>query len=216
MSESSLKAVKRTTGKQSLITDIKKSGMIPGVFYGHGVKENLNIAAKELDLKPFIYTSESHVIDLAIEGDNTKYSCIIKDVQFDPVKYKPIHFDLIALSDENTIDLEIPVHLVGTPTGVRDEGGLLQHFIHKLEIQCLPKHIPSNIELNVEGLHMNESIKVGDIKLENIKILNDENASVVGVVPPQVQKEETPAEGLATDETKEPEVVAKGKKDKEE
>jgi large subunit ribosomal protein L25 len=215
MAESSLKAVKRTTGKQSLISEIKKNGMIPGIFYGHGV-DNINIAAKELDLKPFIYTSESHVIDLAIEGENNKFSCIIKDVQFDPVKYKPIHFDLIALNAEETINLEIPVHLVGTPTGVREEGGLLQHFLHKLEIECLPKYIPSNIELNVENLHINESIKVGDIKLDNIKILNDESASVVGVVPPQVQKEETPAEGLATEETKEPEVVAKGKKDKEE
>lgn len=214
MSESSLKAVKRTTGKQSLITGIKKSGMIPGVFYGHGVN-NINIAAKELDLKPFIYTSESHVIDLAIEGEAKKFSCIIKGVQFDPVKYKPIHFDLIALNAEETINLEIPVHLVGTPTGVREEGGLLQHFLHKLEIECLPKHIPSNIELNVEGLHINESIKVGDIKLDNIKILNDESASVVGVVPPQVQKEEVAAEA-EVDTSKEPEVVAKGKKDKEE
>lgn len=214
MSESSLKAVKRTTGKQSLITEIKKSGMIPGVFYGHGVN-NINIAAKELDLKPFIYTSESHVIDLAIEGEAKNFSCIIKGVQFDPVKYKPIHFDLIALNAEETINLEIPVHLVGTPTGVREEGGLLQHFLHKLEIECLPKHIPSNIELNVEGLHINESIKVGDIKLDNIKILNDESASVVGVVPPQVQKEEAGADG-EVDTSKEPEVVAKGKKDKEE
>lgn len=213
MSELVLKAVKREIGKQSLITSLKKSGMIPGIFYGHGV-DNIAIAAKDLDLRPFIYTSESHVINLTIDGDSEPHSCIMKDVQYDPVKYKPIHFDLLALNAGEELELEIPVQIIGTAAGVR-EGGILQHYLHKLMVKCLPKHIPSHIELNVEKLNITDSIRVSDVVIENVNILNDANASVVAVIPRSVQAEETTTEDSATEVSKEPEVVAKGKKEKE-
>lgn len=210
MSELSLKAVKRETGRQSLLTDLKKSGMIPGIFYGHGVG-NIPIAAKDLDLRPFIYTSESHIINLSIDGEDAAHSCIVKDVQFDPVKYKPIHFDLLSLNADEEIELEVPVQLVGTAIGAR-EGGVTQHYLHKLQIKCLPKFIPSHIDVNVEELKIGDSVRVSEIKIDNVKLLNDANASVVGVIAKSVQKDdEAAAEGGA----KEPEVVSKGKKEKE-
>lgn len=209
MSEITLKAKKREEYKESTLNQLRKKGIIPGVYYGHGV-DNINIAATENDLRPVIYTTESHIINLNF--DDKSLSCILKDVQFHPVSDKPLHFDLIALKEGEEITIEVSVHITGNAPGVK-EGGVLQHMLHKLEIQCLPKNIPSHIDVDVSNLNMNDSIKVGDLKLENVTILNEENASVVSVVPPTVEKE-TPAEG--EEAPTEPEVISKAKKDDEE
>lgn len=212
MSEINLKAKKREEYKESTLNQIRKKGVIPGIYYGHGVG-NINIAATEIDLRPIIYTTESHIVNLSFEGEASNYSCILKDVQFHPVTDKPLHFDLIALKEGEMLTIEVSVHLVGNPQGVRD-GGTIQHILHKLEVECLPSHIPSHIDVEISHLNMNDSIKVSDLKLENIKILNDENASIVAVVPPTVEKVVTPEEVAET--PAEPEVISKAKKDDDE
>jgi large subunit ribosomal protein L25 len=137
----------------------------------------------------------------------------MKDVQFHPVSDKPLHFDLIALKEGETIQIEVSVHLVGNAIGVK-EGGVVQHILHKLDVECLPKNIPSHIDVDVSELNVNDSLKVGDIKADNFKILNEETASVVSVVPPTVEKEVLPE--VTDEEPTEPEVIGKAKKDDEE
>ncbi|MDQ3020473.1 MAG: 50S ribosomal protein L25 [Bacteroidota bacterium] len=211
MSEITLKAQKREEYKNDTLNQLRKKGIIPGIYYGHGV-ENIHLAANELELRPIIFTTESHIVNLTFSDEGTTYSCILKDVQFHPVTDKPIHFDLIALKEGETITIEVSVHLVGNPQGVRD-GGTIQHILHKLEVECLPSNIPSHIDVEIAHLNMNESVKVSDLKLENIKILNDENSSIVSVVPPTVEKE---PEVEAVEGQAEPEVISKSKKDGEE
>lgn len=210
MSEIQLKAQNRDNYKELTLNQLRKKGIIPGIYYGHGV-DNIAIAASEVDLRPVIFTTESHIINLILNGDNPSYSCILKDVQYHPLTDKPIHFDLIAIKEGESITIEVSVHITGNAQGVKD-GGVLQHILHKLEIECLPSNIPSHIDVDVSNLLMNDSIKVADLKIENVKILNDENASIVAVVPPTVEKEPEPeaAEGPA-----EPEVISKAKKEEE-
>ncbi|MCB0728413.1 MAG: 50S ribosomal protein L25 [Ignavibacteriae bacterium] len=210
MSEITLKAKKREDSLKGTLNQLRKSGVIPGIYYGHG-SENISLSATEKDLRPIIYTTESHIVNLSFEGDTANYSCILKDVQFHPVSDQPLHFDLFALKEGETITIEVSVHLVGNAIGVKD-GGVLQHILHKLQIECLPKNIPSHIDVDVSALGMNDSVKVSDLKLENINILNDENSSIVAVVPPTVEKEVVADE---TEEPAEPELVSKSKKDDE-
>jgi len=212
MSEITLKAKKRDDYKEGTLNQLRKKGIIPGVYYGHGV-DNINIAATEIDLRPIIFTTESHIVNLKFEDDKSSLSCILKNVQFHPVSDKPLHFDLFALKEGEVITIEVSVHLTGNAPGVKD-GGVLQHILHKLEIETLPSNIPSHIDVDISSLHMNDSIKVSDLKLENIKVLNDENASIVAVVQPTVEKEVAPAEGAEA--PAEPEVISKSKKDDEE
>lgn len=217
MAEINLKVQKRTEFKKSLSNENRKKGLIPGIFYGHGV-DPIPILATEAAMRPLIYTSESRVINLSIEGDDTGYSCIVKDVQFDPLKNNPIHFDLLALTAGEKLTLEVNVILKGSAIGVKD-GGLLQHTLYKLEIECLPQNIPPQIEVDITNLSIGDSVKVSDIKIDGIEILNEANASIVSVVPPSVDKEAEAAAAAAalTEEEKpaEPEVIAKGKKEEE-
>jgi large subunit ribosomal protein L25 len=211
MAEITLKAQKREEFGELTLNQLRKKGIIPGIYYGHGV-ENINLAASELELRPIIYTTESRIVNLKFGDNGTTYSCILKDVQFHPLTDKPVHFDLIALKEGETITIEVSVHLIGSAMGVK-EGGVLQHILHKLEVECLPSNIPSHIDVEVTNLNMNDSIKVGDLKLENVKILNDENASIVAVVPPTVEKEPEPE--VTEEGPAEPEVISKSKKEDE-
>jgi large subunit ribosomal protein L25 len=202
--------VRKLVGKRA--KRLRKEGKVPGIFYIHG-EDNVTIEVPEAALHPLIYTSEAHVINLKL-NNGLERSCILRDIQFDPVTDRPIHFDLQGVKAEERLTLEIPVVLVGTPKGVKD-GGTMQRVLHRLQVECLPRHIPEHIEVNVENLGINESIHVKDIKLENVTILENENSTIVAIVPPTVLKEEVPT-AAPVEEITEPEVIGKGKKEEEE
>jgi large subunit ribosomal protein L25 len=211
MSEVVLNAEERLlAGKKA--KRVRWEGKIPGVYYAHGEK-NIPIQVPSLSLNPLIYTSETHIIDLQLKSGARK--AILRDVQFDPVTDRPIHFDLQGLREDEEITLEIPVVLTGgTPIGVRD-GGLLQHIMHRVKVSCLPKNIPGKIEVNVSGLAMNKAVHVRDLNLPNVTILEATDDSIVAVVPPTVHKETAAAAVEGVEAPKEPEVVGKGKKAEE-
>jgi large subunit ribosomal protein L25 len=208
MSEVVLNAdVRDEIGKKA--KQARNAGNVPGVFYSHG-EQNINLKVPLLSLAPLIFGTETRIIDLRLADGRSK-KAIIRDVQFDPVSDKPIHFDLQGLHDDEKLTIEVPVVLTGgTAVGVRN-GGLLQHSIHRVKVSCLPKDIPNKIEINIANLEMNRSIHVSDLNIPNVAILENRDAAIVGVVPPTVIKEAEPGTA-AVEEVKEPEVVGKGKK----
>ncbi|MEO8512036.1 MAG: 50S ribosomal protein L25 [Ignavibacteria bacterium] len=212
MATVNLSAQKRDDLGNSTTKTARKKGNIPGVFYFRD-SPAIAISVKDTALNPFVYTSEVRIINLQIEGSDKAQNCILKDVQFDAVSDKPIHFDLLGISENETIKVIVPIKLVGAPIGVRD-GGVVQHTLHSLEVECLPANIPSHIDVEIAGLSIGDSIHVGDLKIENVEIHGAAGATIVAVVPPAVEKVETP-EGEAA-AAAEPEVIAKGKKDEEE
>jgi len=209
MSEITLKVEKRGAFKRSLSRSMRTAGYVPGVYYIHG-GENIAIKAPELSLRPVVFTTESHVINLEVEGEEKSFSCILKAVQFDPITSRLVHFDLLGLKAGELINIQIPVSLKGSAIGIKD-GGQLQFILHKLEVKCLPQNIPSHIEIEITELRIGDSVKVSDIKLENVEILNEETAVIVSVVQPAAAPvEETAA---VTEAVVEPEIISKGKKE---
>lgn len=210
MAEIVLNADVRTeTGKKAKL--LRTGGKVPGVFYAHG-EGNIPIAVLSPDLDPLVFTAETHIVQLKL-SDGTSKRCILRDVQFDPVSDRPVHFDLQGVREDEKLTLEIPVSLTGgIPVGVRG-GGMLQHIIHRIKVSCLPKDIPEKIEINVGQLAINHFVHVKDIALPNVTILDNPEASVVGVLPPTVEK---PKEAEVVEAAPaEPEVVGKGKKAEE-
>ncbi len=212
MSEIVLNAEIRTsTKKHAKYT--RWNGMVPGVYYARG-EENVNIQVSALLLNQLVFTSVTHVIDLQLQ-DGTAHKAILKDVQWDPVTDRPVHFDLQGLKENERLTIEIPIVLTGgIPKGVRD-GGMLQHFVHKLKVSCLPKDIPEKVEINVGEMSINDFVHVSSVDLPNVTILESQETAIVGIMPPNVIKEtveEAPVEGVVAAE---PEVVGKGKKGEE-
>jgi len=209
MSEIVLNAQRRDP-KAKRANALRREGYVPGVFYAHG-EENLNIAVEPLSLNPLIFTSQTNIVTLKL-ADGTEKKCILREVQFDPVSDKPVHFDLLGLRENEEITIEVPVVLLGgTAAGVK-EGGMLQQAIHRLRISCLPKDIPSKIEVDISALNINDSVHVRDLKIENVTVLENADSAVVGVLPPTIEKAPEEAVAVATEAPAEPEVLAKGKK----
>ena len=206
-----LKASKRNVNSKAEKTTIRNSGRVPGIYY---IKEHdsIPLSVTEKEIKPLVFTSETHIISLRIDEDEER-ECIIKDVQFDPVTDRVIHFDLLGLTKGETFQLEVPVQLRGNPVGVK-EGGIIQHVIHKLEIECLPKDIPQHIDIDITNLKMGDAIHVKDLNLENISIITQKGAVIVAITHPKVEVEAASEELSA--EAAQPELVGKGKEEKEE
>lgn len=208
MEKIQLSANKRTKINKSSRSQLRKDGRVPGVFYSKH-NEPLAIDVSERSIKPLVFTSETHLIGLQVDGN--ELDCIIKDVQFDPVTEKIVHFDLLGLTKGEKFQLEVPVQFHGSPVGVK-EGGILQQTLHKLQIECLPKDIPQHLDVDITNLKLGDAIHAGDLKFDDITILNPEDTVVVTVTHPKVEKEPV-AEGEAVAE---PEVIGKGKTEEEE
>jgi large subunit ribosomal protein L25 len=214
MSEITLNAeIRKDIGKRSRA--LRRTGKVPGIYYGHG-QQNILLSMPAVSLKPLYTTSAMHVINLKLD-DGSSRMCILRDVQLDPVTELPVHFDLFGLNQNESLTIEVPVKLTGgIPKGVR-EGGILQHILHKLRVSCLPKSIPDHVEINIETLEINRSVHVKDLKIPDVKILENETSTIVAVIPPIVVKEAEPAAVAAptAEAPAEPEVIAKGKKPEE-
>ncbi len=204
-------SIRKEVGKKA--HTLRYKGDIPGIYYGHS-KSNVPVTIPEKALKPLYKTSAASIINLKLD-DGSSYKCILKDIDFDPLTDKPIHFDLYGINENEALTIEVPVVLTGgTPSGVK-EGGILQHILHRLKISCLPKDIPDHVEINVANLAINKSIHVADVKVPNATIVENAKTAIVAVVPPVIEKAPEVAAAEAAVAPTEPEVIAKGKKPEE-
>ena len=194
----------------------RRDGMIPAVLYGHGEDPvSVTIGARDFDLALRGHKGSNPIVNLAV--DSKEFTALIRAVQYDPVTHAILHLDFQHISLTETIEVNVAIHLTGTPTGVKDGGGILEHILREVEVRCLPTAIPSSIDADVSALNIGDSIHLRDLMVPNVEILTDLDSTIATVVPPTVM-EEKPAEevaGEAAATTAEPEVITKGKKDEE-
>jgi len=208
-----IEAQKRVKIDKASRSALRKEGKVPAIFYSKH-HEPMPVQFSERSIHPYVFTAKTSLITLNVEGQE-ELDCIIKDVQFDPVSEKIVHIDLLGLKKGEKIQIEVPVQLVGNAIGIK-EGGILQHTLHKVQIECLPVDIPEHLEIDVTDLKLGHAIHAGDLKFDNFILLNSPEAIIAAVTHPKIEKEETPAAG-ETPEAVEPEVISKGKpQDKEE
>ena len=212
MAEIILKAQIRDYKGRAEGNKARREGKVPGVFYLKNEK-NIAIEVEALDLRPLIYTAETHIVSLELSDGSTEM-CMLRDVQFDPITDKVVHFDLMGLIKGQAVKFEVPVTLEGQPVGVK-AGGVLTQVLLKVEVECMPKDLPEHIALDVTNLEAGQTLTVGDLTLEGITILNDPGQAIV-IVGHARAEEETETEEETGEESEEPEVIAKGKDEEEE
>jgi len=161
---------------------------------------------------------EMGIIDLTIEGEVQKQcDAIIKEIQQHPASGKILHVDFQHIRRGEKLKIDVPVYLVGEPTGVKDMGGVLEHGPREIEIRCLPRDIPERIDIDVKALKIHDSVHIRDISSQypDFEFLDDPATTLAIVVPPRIETEAAPV----TEAAAEPEVIGKGKetdKEKEE
>ncbi|MDH4222367.1 MAG: 50S ribosomal protein L25 [candidate division Zixibacteria bacterium] len=210
MKEILLEAKRRDKTGKEITKKLRKEGFIPAILYGPGEKPlSLKVNSRSLQTILRAGKGENVLITLEINGtQNEKKNVLIREIQHDPVLGDILHVDFQHILLTKKISVRVPIHLEGIPIGVHKDGGILQHALRELEIECLPADIPEKVELDVSNLKIGDSIHVRDIKIEKVEVLTDLDSSVASVVPPTVFKEEVVP---AAEEAKEPEVIGEKK-----
>jgi large subunit ribosomal protein L25 len=143
-------------------------------------------------------SSENILLELEIvDGDNKRSSlAMIQEVQHHPIQRQILHVDFHAVSATEKITAEVPIETIGEPIGVKTNGGLLEHNLRDLEVECLPGDLPDRIEVDVTNLDINQSIHVKDLKLPpGVEAVMDGDLTVVAVSAARVEEEPTEALG---------------------
>jgi len=213
MEEIFLDAEPRQELGKSKVKDLRKEGFIPAVVYSDG-KESLPIKVSHKQLLQLIHQHrlESTVINLKVKDDKKQKarSCLIKEIQYDPVSDDIVHVDFNQISLTKAIKINVPVAAKGEPIGVKQEGGSVEHILWEIEVECLPTDIPKGIEVDVSQLKIGDAIHIKDITFPaNVKVLNNPEAIVLSVAAPI--KEEIPVAPVEGEEKQEPEVIKEKK-----
>lgn len=211
--QANLQAATRTETGKGAARSLRREGKVPGVIYGHGrPAEALTIETSALTKMLAGISASTTIFDIVVDG-RAPVKALIREMQRDPLRPADIlHLDLYEVRADEVVTLEVPVHLVGIPDGVRNFGGVLDHVLRELEIEVLPANIPERVELDVTALAIGHSVFVRDVTIPNAKILNDPDTPIATVVAPRT--EEAPAvveEPVST----EPELIRKPKPEAE-
>ena len=191
---------------------IRSSGRVPAILYGAGTAQALELNGREIAEALHGASSESVLVDLTVEaegGATTKKMALIREVQHDPLRDTIEHVDFHQVEENKKLRVEVPVHEIGEAVGVRTGGGILDHALRTLRVECLPKDLPERIDVDVSALEVGQSIHVGEVKLPaGVTVLNAKELPVFMVLLPTVEEEVKPAaEGAPT----EPEVIREKK-----
>jgi large subunit ribosomal protein L25 len=213
MEELFLEAEPREELGRGRVKDLREKGFIPAVVYAQG-KESLPIRVSQKALLGLVHQHriESAVINLKIKDDkkNKPLSCLIKEIQYDPVHGNIIHVDFNEISLTKAIRVNVAVVAKGEPIGVKQEGGSLEHILWEIEVECLPTDIPKGIVVDVSQLKIGDSVHIRDITFPSgVKVLDDPTAIILSVTAPM--KEEVPVEAVEGEEKQEPEVIKEKK-----
>lgn len=193
MQRLSIDVTSRSNGKRSA-RRARGEGNVPAIVYGK-IDAPLSVLVNGKDLRAIEKMDHSFnvLIDLTIDGKQ-KTLARICDYQADALRRKVTHLDIQAIDINQKIDVEVPVRLVGTPPGVKDEGGMLEQFRHALHIVALPNGIPTVIEIDVGSMKIGDNVYANDIKLpEGVAFPHATNFIVAAVVAPQKEEEVTAA-----------------------
>jgi large subunit ribosomal protein L25 len=213
-----IKAEKRDAGGKNAARRIRREGNVPAILYGPDV-ENVPLALSKRDIFDILKTETgaNTIFHVAFEKD--KLEVMIKDYQQDVTTDELLHVDLFRISMEQEIRVSVPIVLTGDAVGVKAEGGFVESATREVEVECLPKDIPENIEVDISALHLNQSLKIEDLALvEGVKVLSDPQAMIVLIQAPSVEEvvEEVPEEEEIMAEGEQPEVIKKEKAEGEE
>ena len=164
---------------------LREEGMVPCVVYGGD--HQIHFYAPMILFRDLVYTDEAHFALVTIEGEPEPFEAILQDVQFHPVSEIIMHVDFLQLFRGTPIKMNIPVHTTGTAPGIQ-QGGKLIRKVKYLQIKALPKNMPEYIEVDVSGLGLGKSIKVGELETGDYEILNSPLVTIAGIEVPRALK----------------------------
>lgn len=193
---------------------LRRDGKIPAVIYGgKGEAKSVTVDNHEIELiLRGAYTKPGDIFQLSIDGQSTE-PAILRDVQRHPVNEKLIHLDFLRIDMAEELEIEVPVHVVGSdPIGVR-EGGILEHVNRTIHVRCKPMDMPHALDADLSDLGINETFTVEQLSVPaGVQVLNEPDTPLFAIVAPAAAIVE---EEAAEEEALEPEVIGEKKEEEE-
>ncbi len=166
----------RTELGKKATRQLRSEGMVPGVIYG---KENTHFAASQLSLRTLVYTPDFMIAEITVDG--TTHNCILKDLQFDVLTDELSHIDFLELQEDRKVIAELPLKFIGSSEGVK-AGGRFVPKMNTIRVRTYPKFLVEAIEVNIEKLEIGENIRVQEVQVQNMEIMNSPRIPVASVV----------------------------------
>ncbi len=165
------------------------AGRLPAILYGGEASLPIDLSLQDCEV---IIRQKHNVINLKL--NNTEIMALVKEIQRHPVTDRILHVDFYRIQHGKKLIVSIPIALIGEAPGVK-MGGVLQHMLWEVEVECLPTNIPEKIEFDVSSLNIGDVVHVRDLTIgEGRKIVTDSKKTVISIVPPTVIKEEVKPE----------------------
>ena len=215
--EANLKADLRDNGGSAESRRLRNAGSLPAVIYGMGMDAvSVVLDAREFNNALRSEAGENTILNLEV-GKN-KYTALAREIQKHPYKNEFLHVDLIQIDLTKKVEADVQINFIGTPVGVKEEGGLVQTVNPTITISSLPTSIPSSLDLDISELNVGENASASDIELpEGVELAleDDESVLVTITLPRSAIEDEEGIEGLEGEELEEGEEGAEGESSEE-
>jgi len=181
---------------------LRREGLLPCVLYGSEI-DSIPLTVKTAELDRVIREGGPNAL-IKVKVDGKEYITIVREVQNHPVTKDYLHADLQRISLKEKLQTLVPLQFVGESPGV-EQGGVLQHLLREVEVECLPTEIPEFVEVDISNLGFGESLTVADLSAgPGVDIITDPETLVVSIVAPETEEEPAEGEAEAEPEPKEP------------
>lgn len=202
MSETALVVEAREATGKGAARKLRAAGRIPAVLYGRG-RDSLPLALDPRALERILRSAGANaLLDLTIQGrsDLSDTVALVKELQRDPLRGEIIHADLYQVDLSRAVEVEVPIHLVGKPRGL-EFGGILEHTLREVTLECLPRSIPDAIEVDISHLELGDVLHVRDLPLpEGVSLVSDPDLGVALIAAPAAEAGAEEAAAAATAE----------------
>ncbi|MCD6516740.1 MAG: 50S ribosomal protein L25 [Candidatus Aminicenantes bacterium] len=207
--EMTVKAEVRESVGKNAARRLRREGKLPAILYGSKTK-NISLVLSKQDMFSILKSGRGENTIFKVAFDSKKKNVMIKDYQLDVITDELLHVDLIEIAMTESIEVTVQIVLTGEAVGVKSEGGFVDFVNREAQVRCLPRDIPDQIEVDISGLHLNQSLKLGDIQPpENVEFITDPKTVIAHIILPEeeeIEVEEEIEEELIA-EGEEPEVI---------
>jgi large subunit ribosomal protein L25 len=184
-----LKAQTREGRGKGAARKLRAQGMVPGVLYGHGVA-SVAISLSSQDLLHFFHATHGAAMVVDLEVDGKKHMAIPREIQRDHLHGRYVHVDFLAVRRDEKVKMSVEIHEVGEAPGVKT-GGVIEHHLRDVEIECLPGDVPEQITADISSLELGDMLRLGDIpEPSGVTFLTDPATPVISVVTPAALRTE--------------------------
>jgi large subunit ribosomal protein L25 len=188
----------RTERGKNASRRLRARGLVPATLYGLN-RDPFAVAVDPRRVEEILRLSSGRntIFNLTLAGGQQSRAVMLRELQRDPLTEKLVHVDFLRVDPTRRIHVKVPVRLLGTPEGVKNEGGVLEFVHREVEVACLPSAIPEHLDVDVTELHNNQHVSVKDLQgLEDVEIIDDPEAILAVVAAPRIEVPEAPPEAV--------------------